>query len=203
MEFYTKLNVKCEDDAKEMLTRRELMAGFMILPSGGCAVSTGRNPVDPRVNLALGHMWAHVAESRTLSARARAMLVVPDIVNGALQGGEVLGDGALLINEETDGYEAPPEAYYAMVATPVGLPTGVRRAHHVLFLMTDGALAGLRTRDPWELEGNAPAAFPAADTTFTITSTLLAQPVVGLVFGEDGLFVGARLEGARYARKRR
>ncbi len=187
-----------------MLTRRQF-AGRILCASGatlagaGLATAEDREVIDARVNLALGKMWARLPQTRKLSSRARAMLVMPDVVKGGLILGAAYGEGALLMNDEVQGYEAPAAAYYSVAAASFGLQAGIQTSSHVLFFMPDAAVETFRRTDGWEIGADAEVTFPDAGLNAQFSSTLLEKPVIGYVFGQDGLLVGASLEGAKYS----
>lgn len=181
------------------MTRRGLMAGLAAVPLASAAGAEDSEVIDARVNLALGRMWARLPETRTLSSRARAMLVMPDVLKGGLIVGGAYGEGALLFNTEELGYEAPAAGYYSVAAASVGLQVGVQTTSHVLFFMTDTAADEFRTKEGWEIGVDAEVTFPEKGLNAQTNSTLLNQPVIGVVFGQDGFLVGASLEGAKYS----
>lgn len=180
------------------MTRRGLMAGLAVAPFAGAAQAEEREIIDARVNLALGTMWARLPETRTLSSKARAMLVMPDVLKGGLVIGGAYGEGAFLFNTEELGYEAPAAGYYSVAAASVGLQAGVQTSSHVLFFMTDSAADEFRKKEGWEVGVDAEVTFPEKGLNAQTNSTLLNQPVIGVVFGQDGFLVGASLEGAKY-----
>ena len=184
-----------------MPTRRMIIATLAAWPvTTTIARAEERDVIDARVNLALGRMWSQLPETRKLSSRAIAMLVMPDVLKGGLIVGGAYGEGALLMNDETLGYEAPAIGYYSVAAASIGLQAGIQTTSHVLFFMTDEAVAKFRRSDGWEIGVDAEVTFPDKGLTAQINSTLLNKPVIGVVFGQDGLLLGASLEGAKYSR---
>lgn len=186
-----------------MLTRRQIIGALALAPAAfgmnGPAQAEDREVIDARVNLALGRMWANLPASRTLSSRARAMLVMPEVLKGGLLVGGSYGEGALLMNTEELGYEAPAAGYYSVGAASFGLQVGVQTSSHVLFFMTDAAVANFQRADGWELGLDAEVTFPDKGLNLQTNSTLLNKPVIAIVFGQDGLLIGASLEGAKYS----
>jgi len=154
--------------------------------------------IDARVNLALGQLWSEVPSARDLASRAKAMLVMPDVIKAGFILGGAYGEGALRLNDPTDGYEKVG-GYYSVAAASVGLQIGVQSTSHVLFFMTDAALAGFRRSDGWEIGVDAEVTFPEAGLNAGIDSTSFEKPVIGVVFAEDGLLIGASLAGAKYS----
>ena len=183
-----------------MINRRSalgLAGASILMPSIGHSES--RDVIDARVNLALGQMWSKLPETRKLSPRAKAMLVMPEVLKGGFIVGGAYGEGALLMNDEVHGYEAPAIGYYSVAAASVGLQLGVQTTSHVLFFMTDEALVGFQKSDGWEIGADAEVTFPEHGLNVQANSTLLNSPVIGVVFGQDGFLVGASLEGSKYS----
>lgn len=181
-----------------MLTRRMALAGLAVLPALG-AHAEEKEVIDARVNLALGRMWANLPETRKLSSRASAILVMPEVLKGGLILGGSYGEGALLMNDEAQGYAAPAVGYYSIASASVGLQLGVQTTSHVLFFMTPDAVRKFRDADGWEIGADAEVAFPEKGLSAQVNSTLHNNPVIGVVFGQDGLMIGASLEGAKYS----
>lgn len=186
-----------------MLTRRHMIGALGTIPATflapGLARAEDAEVIDARVNFALGKMWATIPDSRTLSSRARAMLVMPSVLKGGLIVGGAYGEGALLLNTEELGYEAPAAGYYSVAAASVGLQLGVQTTSHVLFFMTDEAMEQFRRAQGWEVGVDAEVTFPEKGLNAQTNSTILNKPVIAVVFGNDGFLVGASLEGAKYS----
>ena len=155
--------------------------------------------IDARVKVALDRLWADVPNARDLASRARGMLVMPDVVKGGFVLGGAYGEGALRLNDPVQGYEKKG-GYYSVGAASVGLQIGVQSTSHVLFFMTDEALAKFQRADGWEIGADAEVTFPDKGLSAGIDSTSFEKPVIGVVFAEDGLLIGVSLEGAKYSR---
>ena len=188
------------------ITRRRTLGAFAATIAAIAAAALPDQParageaaaIDARVNLALGRLWSEVPSARDLSIRAKAMLVMPDVIKAGFIVGGAYGEGALRLNDPVDGYEKI-DGYYSVAAASVGLQIGVQSTSHVLFFMTDAALAKFRRSDGWEVGVDAEVTFPEAGLNVGIDSTSFEKPVIGVVFAEDGLLVGASLAGAKYS----
>jgi lipid-binding SYLF domain-containing protein len=163
------------------------------------ALAADAATIDARVKVALDRLWADVPNARDLAARARGMLVMPDVVKGGFVLGGAYGEGALRLNDPVQGYEKRG-GYYSVGAASVGLQIGVQSTSHVLFFMTDEALAKFQRADGWEIGADAEVTFPDKGLNAGIDSTSFEKPVIGVVFAEDGLLIGVSLEGAKYSR---
>ncbi len=184
------------------ITRRRALGALAAVTAtalpGLPARATEAAVIDARVNLALGRLWSEVPSARDLASRARAMLVMPKVIKAGFIIGGAYGEGALRLNDPVDGYEKHA-GYYSVGAGSVGLQIGVQSTSHVLFFMTDAALAKFRRSDGWEIGADAEVTFPDAGLNAGIDSTSFEKPVIGVVFAEDGLLVGVSLEGAKYS----
>lgn len=186
-----------------MLNRRELMAAIAATGAAaampGAASAASRDVIDARVRVAMGKMYAEVPQTRDLSGRARGMLVMPEVLKGGFILGGAYGEGALLLNGP-NGYDGAPDGYYSVAAASVGFQAGVQTTSHALFFMTDQALQNFRKADGWEIGADAEVTFPDNGLNLQVNSTLLNRPIIAIVFGQDGLLLGASLEGAKYSR---
>ena len=163
------------------------------------ALAADAATIDARVKVALDRLWADVPNARDLASQARGMLVMPDVVKGGFVLGGAYGEGALRLNDPMQGYEKKG-GYYSVGAASVGLQIGVQSTSHVLFFMTDEALAKFQRADGWEIGADAEVTFPDKGLNAGIDSTSFEKPVIGVVFAEDGLLIGVSLEGAKYSR---
>jgi lipid-binding SYLF domain-containing protein len=180
--------------AIQALATATAAAALPVLP----AHATDAQVIDARVNLALERLWKDVPGSRELASRAKGILVMPRVVKGGLIVGGAYGEGALRLNDSTGSYNTTA-AYYSVGSASVGLQAGIQKTSHALMFLTDDALAKFRRADGWELGADAEATSPDAGVNVGVDSTSYEKPVVGFVFGEDGLLIGASLAGAKYS----
>jgi lipid-binding SYLF domain-containing protein len=187
------------------ITRRHALSALAAVTatattlSGLPALAADTATIDARVKVALDKLWAQEPSARDLAARARGMLVMPEVVKGGFIVGGAYGEGALRLSDSVQGYEKNEE-YYSVGAASVGFQIGVQSTSHVLFFMTDDALAKFRSADGWEIGADAEVTFPEKGVNAGVDSTSYEKPVIGIVFAEDGLLVGVSLEGAKYSR---
>ena len=184
------------------ITRRRALGALSAIAATAVAGPPARAAdaavIDARVNLALGRLWSEVPSARDLASRARGMLVMPDVIKAGFIVGGAYGEGALRINDPVEGYEKHG-GYYSVGAASVGLQIGVQSTSHVLFFMTDAALAKFRRADGWEIGADAEVTFPEAGLNVGIDTISLEKPVIAVVFAADGMLIGASLSGAKYS----
>jgi len=182
------------------ITRRSALMGIAATAAFPAifARAADADVIDSRVNLALGKLWEQVPSARDVAARAKAVLVMPRVVKGGLILGGAYGEGALRLNDPVSGYQRT-EAYYSVGAASVGLQAGIQKTSHAIFFLTDAALARFRRADGWEFGADAEVTMLDGGLNVGVDSTTFEKPVVAIVFGEDGLLIGASLEGAKYS----
>jgi len=73
-----------------------------------------------------------------LLARARAVLIVPDLVKGGFIVGAEYGTGVLLTKDRQGGCSGP--AFYSVASGSVGLQIGLQDAEALFVIMSDGGL---------------------------------------------------------------
>lgn len=175
--------------------RRHLIGLMAALPlTWGTARADSAQVIDTRVDLALARLYRDVGGARELAARASGILVMPEVLKGGFIVGGSYGEGALRLPP----YERSA-GYYSVAAASIGLQAGVQTSSHVLFFLTDQALARFRRADGWEVGADAEVTIPDGGANIGLDSTTQNKPVIAIVFGEDGLLIGASLAGAKYS----
>jgi lipid-binding SYLF domain-containing protein len=172
-------------------TRRRFVAGAALATLAGSALASPE--IDSRVDRALREMRARVVGATELEAQARGMLMMPNIIKAGLILGGAYGEGALRVNGLT-------EAYYAFAAGTFGFQLGVQRIRYALFFMTDKALDDFRAAEGWTVGADAEVTFPGDGLNLQLSSQTQNRPVIGVVFGQDGLMAGASFQGAKFTR---
>lgn len=178
--------------------RRMVLASLAGVALVGTAEAAEREVIDARVELALRKLYREVPGADELASRAKGMLIMPDVIKGGFIVGGSYGEGALRINGP-GGY-AGNDSYYSLAAASVGFQAGLQQTSHVLFFLTDRALERFRNSDGWEAGIDAEVTFPDRGLNVGADTTSHSAPVIGVVFGEDGLLLGASLKGAKYSR---
>lgn len=186
-----------------MMNRRQVLGGgiglaaAIALPGAGNAAS--RDVIDARIRQALEKLYATNPGARELTSRSHAVLVMPYVMKAGLFIGGSYGEGALLMNGP-GGLSWPADAYYSVASASMGLQIGVQKSSHALFFMTEDAYRRFRYNDGWEVGADAEVTFPDKGLNAQLNSTEANKPIIGVVFGQDGLLIGASLQGAKYSR---
>lgn len=165
--------------------------------AAGCANgigSDGAQIIDARVQSTLNFMFSNYPGTQELADASAGMLVMPLVTEAGLIGfGGAYGRGALLI----DGV---PVDYYSATQASVGFQIGAQQYAHVLFFMTEEALAEFRASPGWAAGADITYAINDEGQTLAAATTTVLTPTIAVVFGQAGLIAGATLEGTKYTR---
>ena len=171
-----------------------VMAGVGTLAACGNGIGgRGSQTIDARVDATLAEMYNSYPNTQSLAAKANGMLIMPLVTEAGLGFGGAYGRGALRVNDITVDY-------YSVVKGSGGLQIGAQQYAHVLFFMTDEALADFRRGNGWA--AGADLVYVVSDTgdSMSADTNTLRSPVLAAVFGQAGLYAGASLEGTKYTR---
>ena len=170
-------------------------AGSGILLAAGCANGVGNNNaavIDARVDATRDSLFNRYPGTRDLARDARGVLYMPLVTEAGFGIGGAYGRGALRINDITVDY-------YSATRATIGFQIGAQQYAHALFFMTDAALQEFRRSDGWAASADIRYATPMEGGSIGKETTEI-DPVVGLIFGQQGLIAGASLAGVKYSR---
>jgi lipid-binding SYLF domain-containing protein len=104
-------------------------------------------------------------------------------------GGEY-GEGALRVGGRSVGY-------YNTAAASIGLQIGVQSRAQVLMFMTQDALETFQGGDGWEVGVDGSVTVVKVGVAGAIDTNTITDPVIGFIYGEQGLMANLSLEGAK------
>lgn len=163
--------------------------------TGDTQADSGTNAaqIDREVSTALAKLYQTTPAARTLAAKARGILVFPNVVKAGFIGGAEYGKGAMRRNGRTTGY-------YNIIAGSYGLQAGVQSFGYAMFFMNDAALASLDSRRGFEVGVGPNIVVLDEGTAKNVTSSTLRDDVYAFVFGQRGLMAGIGLKGSKITR---
>lgn len=178
------------------LTRRTFVCG--LAAAGGFIAGTraragSRAEIDANVAVAIRELRARVRGAEELMERAKGYLIMADVKKAGLIVGGEYGEGTLFVG-------GAPVEYYSVAAASLGLQAGVQRSHQAIFFLTEQALQRFRTADGWQAGADIEITVPDDGIGLNVSTTTANRPVIGFVFGREGLMAGASLAGAKYSR---
>ncbi|MGV6838904.1 MAG: lipid-binding SYLF domain-containing protein [Planktomarina sp.] len=154
---------------------------------------TGAQKIDARVDVAINQMLQEFPDTRILMNNAEAMLVMPLVTEAGIGFGGGYGRGALRRGGRTVDY-------YSAASLSTGLQFGAQQFSHTIFFMTQDALQQFQSVDGWEAGANLEFAIYNAGKSVEADTMAAFAPVIGVIFAQAGLRIGATLEGTKYSR---
>ncbi|QDY69032.1 YSC84-related protein [Qingshengfaniella alkalisoli] len=179
-----------------IFSRRGFMLGAVATGVAACDNSVGSNGagvIDQRVQATLDYMYRTYPDTRALADNSAGMLVMPLVAEAGFFVGGSYGEGALLVNGVTVDH-------YSATQASVGLQIGAQQYAHTLFFMSPDALLRFRTSPGWSAGGDIEYVGGDYSGNIKADSTQSQSAVIALVFAQQGLRVGAALEGTKYTR---
>jgi lipid-binding SYLF domain-containing protein len=149
--------------------------------------------IDGEVTASLNELYSQNEAARALAAKAKAILVFPDIRKGAFIVGAQYGYGALRKGSQTS-------AYYRTSAASYGFQGGVKKFAYALFFMTDSSLDYLDKSGGWSIGTGPSVVVIDQGMARSLTTTNLRSDVYAFVFGQSGLMGGMGIEGSKITR---
>lgn len=142
----------------------------------------------------------NLPELKDYVTRARAVLIIPELVKGGFIVGAEAGSGVLLVRGG-DGTWSPP-AFYTLAAGSVGLQIGGQVSEVVFTVMNEGAIEAL-LRSEIKLGGDLSVAVGPFGKGLEASTTINLNADVYAFSRAVGLFGGGALEGAKlFTRKK-
>ena len=161
-------------------------------PSKSSAASTAeqRQSMNSAANATLSKLYEASPQSKELVARAKGVLIFPDVLSGSFIVGAEHGNGVLRVGGANAGY-------YSTTAGSIGFQAGAQSKAMVLLFMTDDALTKFRNSSGWTVGADATVAVVNIGANGRIDTNTAQQPVVGFVMNNGGLMAGVSLAGTQ------
>jgi lipid-binding SYLF domain-containing protein len=162
-------------------------------PAGAASSSQG---VDEDARAALQALYAKTPAAKALGAKAKGILVFPNIVKAGFVVGAQFGEGVLFKGGKNAGY-------YRATAGSYGLQAGAQKFGYALFFMTDSGLAYLDRSAGWEIRVGPSVVVVDQGKARTLTTTTARSDVYAFIFSQKGLMAGLGLQGSKITRVNR
>jgi lipid-binding SYLF domain-containing protein len=178
-----------------------LATGTLILSqcANGPVTNLNASSVNPRElaaksRSALNDLYRSNPAARRLGARAKGIIVFPNITKGGLMVGGMAGNGALIRNDGTihDFYQTAGASY--------GFQAGIQEFGYALFLMDDAAFANLNRSGGWEIGSSPSLVIVDEGMAASLSTTTLNKSTYAFFFNQRGLMGGLGLQGSRITR---
>jgi len=169
------------------------LASASLLNTAGAATAEDLN-ADSRQALQALYKTHPFAE--TISHKAKAVLVFPNIVKAGLVFGGSYGEGVLMKGKNV-------EDYYNSVSGSWGLQAGAQSYGYAVFLMTDKALKYLTETKGWEIGVGPTVVVVDEGVAKNLSSSTLKDDAYAFIFDQQGLMAGISIEGTKISKIKR
>jgi lipid-binding SYLF domain-containing protein len=150
--------------------------------------------VDQDAQAALGALYASSPGAKALGAKAKAILVFPDIHKAGFLVGAQSGDGVLFENGKIVGH-------YRVDGLLAGLEAGAQTFAYTMFFMSDSAVEkALRTQKGWEIGADPNIVVVDAGAAKDVSTSTVRADVYSYIFNQKGLMGGVALQGSKITR---
>lgn len=179
------------------VSRRVFLSGagsalFLTAACGNGVDSNGAAEIDARVDATISFLSNNYPGTIELTNKAYGVLYMPLVTEAGFFVGGSYGRGALRIDNVTVDYYSATQASY-------GLQFGGQQYGSALFFMTEDALAKFRRSEGWAAGVDIVYATPQQGGAIGTDTTEL-DPVIAMIFGQQGLIAGASIAGTKYTR---
>jgi lipid-binding SYLF domain-containing protein len=167
-----------------------------VLITGVAADSVGAKTakeIDASVNACLNRFYQQVQGGKEIAAKAKGVLVMPNVVKAGLIVGGEYGEGALRVGGKT-------VSYYNIASGSVGFQIGGEAKDFVILFMTEAALKQFQAGKGWEVGLDGNVALITIGGGERVDFTKMNDPIIGFVFDVKGLMADISLKGAKFTK---
>lgn len=162
-------------------------------PKSTATATDKRESMNSAANATLSKLYEASPQSKELVARAKGVLVFPDVLSGSFIVGAEHGNGVLRVGGANAGY-------YSTTAGSIGFQAGAQSKAMVLLFMTDDSLNKFRNSSGWTVGADATVAVVNIGANGRIDTNTAQQPIVGFVMNNGGLMAGVSLAGTKISK---
>jgi lipid-binding SYLF domain-containing protein len=149
--------------------------------------------VDEDAQAALKALYASSPGAKAIGAKARAVLVFPNIHKAAFIVGAQSGDGVLFKDGSIVGH-------YRVDGLLAGLEAGAQSFGYAMFFMSDAALEKMKAAKGFEIGADPNIVIVDAGAAKEISTSTVRADIYGYVFNQKGLMGGIALQGSKISR---
>jgi len=157
------------------------------------AQAATKKEINASVDVALDRFRTGVKGGEEFLKASKGVLVIPRIKQAGFVVGGKYGNGALRVGGKSVGY-------YNLAAGSVGLQIGGQEFNVILCFIDSQALKKFRTSEGWQVGLDGQVTLVNIGAGGSVDTTKLKEPIVGFVFGQEGLMAGVTLEGLKFTK---
>lgn len=149
--------------------------------------------IDASADEVMDRFYEQVKDAKEFVQKAKALLIMPNVVKAGLLFGGEYGRGALRINGKTVDY-------YNVVSGSFGAQIGAEAKDWVIAFMTDEALKKFRESKGWEAGVDGNVALITVGGGNSGSTRNAKGDIIGFVFDVKGLMADVSFKGAKFTK---
>ncbi|MEE9496407.1 MAG: YSC84-related protein [Desulfobacterales bacterium] len=149
--------------------------------------------IDASADEVMDRFYKQVKDAKEFVRKAKALLIMPNVVKAGLLIGGEYGRGALRINGKTVDY-------YNVVSGSFGAQIGAEAKDWVIVFMTDEALKKFRESKGWEAGVDGNVALITVGGGDSGSTRNAKGDIIGFVFDVKGLMADVSFKGAKFTK---
>jgi lipid-binding SYLF domain-containing protein len=175
-----------------MLNARAILflAAALVAPASHAATAA---EVDQGVDQTLHRFTEEIGSGKAMLGLAKGELVFPKIYKAGIGIGGQYGEGALRVGGRT-------VAYYNDVGGSFGFQLGAQAQSVVILFLDEKALEKFRHSHGWKVGVDGSIALVDVGIGQSIDTNSIKEPVIGFIFGQQGLMYNLSLEGSKFTK---
>ena len=170
-----------------------LALSILTLLAADAAWAKTAKEIDAQAKACMDRFYKQVPGGKEVAAKAKGILVMPNVYKAGLIIGGEYGEGALRVGGRTSGY-------YHLVSGSVGFQIGGEAKDIVIMFMTDTVLKQFQASKGWEVGVDGNVALIKIGGGERVDFTTVNDPIVAFVFDVKGLMADISLKGAKFTR---
>jgi lipid-binding SYLF domain-containing protein len=171
-------------------------ATFLLTTISGNVGAATAEDLNREASHALQNLYKTNPVAESISKKARAVLVFPNIVKAGLVFGGSYGEGVLTKDTHFAGY-------YNSVSASWGWQAGAESYAYVVFLMSDKAVKYLDKSKGWEIGVGPSVIMVNEGVAKNLSSSTLKDDAYAFIFDQQGLMASLSIEGTKISRIKR
>ena len=170
-----------------------LMLSIVTALAASTAWAKTAQEINAQVNACMDRFYKQVAGGKDVAAKAKGILVMPNVYKAGLIVGGEYGEGALRVGGKSS-------AYYNLASGSVGFQIGGEAKDVILMFMTEEALKQFQASKGWEVGVDGNVALIKIGGGERVDFTKLNDPILAFVFDVKGLMADISLKGAKFSK---
>jgi lipid-binding SYLF domain-containing protein len=151
------------------------------------------NKLNTEVDLAIKKFKKDVPGGEKFLTKVKGYLVFPSVYKGGFIIGGKYGKGALRVNGVT-------KYFYSMTSASIGYQAGVQEHSVLIAFVSEESLNNFIKSNGWEAGVDGSIIVADWGKMKDISSISYEKPIIGFVYGEQGLMAGVSIEGTKFQR---